>query len=303
MKYAFLYAGQGSQRVGMGLDFYEKFPAAAAMYDRLPEIKRLSHEGPLEELTQTKSTQPAMVLFAAAVTGLLFERGIKPCAAAGLSLGEYSALYASGAISFEELMPLIEYRGQIMQEAAEGIECRMAAVLGLSVREVCEAVEKAQSEGIVDVCNINCPGQVVIGGECAAVDSACEYAKQMGARRCMPLNVSGPFHTRMMENASKLLGEKLKTVQFGKMNIPVYCNLTGRVLQTDIAEALTRQIKEGVMFEQTINQMARAGIDTIVEIGPGKVLSGFVRKTAPQIRIINIETVQDFESAISLLEV
>jgi [acyl-carrier-protein] S-malonyltransferase len=308
MKLGFLYAGQGSQKVGMGKDFYQEFPSFRALYDQISldfDVKQLSFEGPEEQLSQTKYTQPCMVAFAVGVTDLLKEEGIVPSAAAGLSLGEYSALYAAGALDAQTVIPLVAYRGLVMEETTQDIPSKMVAILGGTEQTVQQAVEKGQQVGAVGMANLNCPGQIVIGGEAPAVDAAAEFAKELGVKRCVPLNVSGPFHTSLMAEASELLGQKLKEVNISKPSFSILCNVTGEELAPrpdKIRQNLTLQVKSPVRFQKTIETLDQMGIDTIVEIGPGKVLSGFVKKTAPHISCINIEDVAGFNQAVTLLK-
>ena len=306
MKLAFVYAGQGSQRVGMGKDFYEEFPAFANVFDYAPVhfyMKSLCFEGSLETLSQTRYTQPCMVAFAVGVTDLLAQEGIRPQAAAGLSLGEYSALYAAGVFGRGTAISTVAFRGQAMEQAAAGLECGMTAVLGLDREQLQEACDKASALGVVQVCNYNCPGQLVIGGEKAAVDRAGELAKQFGAKRCMPLKVSGPFHTRLMKPAGDALAAHFQTVDFSPMSLPVYFNCKGGPMEAGdtIPALLERQVQSPVYWEDTIRRMEADGIDTVVEIGPGKTLSGFFKKTAPAIKTYHIDTVADFYSVVSAL--
>ena len=306
MKLAFVYAGQGSQKVGMGKDFYDEFPTFANVFDYAPvdfDLKKLCFEGPEEILSQTRYTQPCMVAFAVGVTDLLAEEGIRPQAAAGLSLGEYSALYAAGVFSRETAISTVAFRGQAMEQAAAGLECGMTAVLGLDRKQLQEACDKASNLGVVQICNYNCPGQLVIGGEKAAVDKAGELAKQFGAKRCMPLKVSGPFHTRLMKPAGDALAAHFKDIDFDPMTLPVYFNCKGGPMEAGdtIPALLERQVQSPVYWEDTIRRMEADGIDAVVEIGPGKTLSGFFKKTAPAIKTYHIDTVVDFYSVVSAL--
>ena len=307
MKLAFVYAGQGSQKVGMGRDFYEQYPAFRCVLDSVPvdfDVKRLCFEGPEEQLSQTRYTQPCMVAFAIGVTDLLFEAGIRPQAAAGLSLGEYSALYAAGVFDRDTALQTVALRGRAMEEAARGLVCGMTAVLGLEREKLQQACDGASSLGVVQICNYNCPGQLVIGGEKAAVDRAGELAKELGAKRCMPLKVSGPFHTALMKPAGDALAEHFRTISFGEMAFPVYFNCKGAPMGEGdtIPALLERQVQSSVYWEDTIRAMEARGIDTIVEIGPGKTLSSFVKKTAPSIKTYNIDTAEDFVKVTAALK-
>ena len=307
MNLAFLYAGQGSQHAGMGQDLYETYPLFRQILDDAPvdfDLKKLCFEGPEDQLSQTRYTQPCMVAFAAGVTALLKERGIVPQAAAGLSLGEYSALQAAGVFTPREAIALAAFRGKAMEEAAQGMESAMYAVLNLDRNTLEEVCRKASEKGPVYLANYNCPGQIVIGGGREGAEEACRLALEAGARRCLPLKVSGPFHTPLMAPAGKALEEHFAGLSFGEMAFPVYFNCLGRpkTAEETIPQLLVRQVQTSVYMEDTIRHMADAGIDTIVEVGPGKALSGFVKKTAPHIRTIPGETAQQLEDAVTLLK-
>ena len=297
---AFVYAGQGSQKVGMGRDLYEAYPAFRAVFDSAPvdfDLKSLCFEGPEERLNRTRYTQPCLLAFAIGVTRLLYDRGIRPQAAAGLSLGEYSALYAAGVLDEKTAIKTVSLRGRAMEEAAGNLSCGMTAVLGLEREKLESACREAAALGTVQICNYNCPGQLVISGGKAAVDRAGELAKELGAKRCMPLRVSGPFHTAQMAPAGEALAAHFLTTALRPMDFPVYFNYKGGPMAPGetIPELLVRQVQSGVLWEDTIRAMERDGVNTVVEIGPGKTLSGFFRKTAPGIRTYSIETAADLE--------
>ena len=307
MKVAFLYAGQGSQHVGMGQDLYEQYPQFREIFDNAQldfDLKKLCFEGPEETLSQTQYTQPCMVAFAAGVTAILRDAGIRPELAAGLSLGEYSALHAAGVFDAQTAISLVAFRGKAMAEAVTGRPCGMAAILQLDRDKLQAACDGASDVGVVEIANYNCPGQLVIAGDAAAVDKASLLAKEAGARRVVPLKVSGPFHTSLMSPAGDALREKFKTVHFGAMDFPVLFNCKGDVMAEGdtIPALLERQVQSSVYMEDTIRRMAEMGVDTIVEIGPGKALSGFVRKTVKEIKTYPVETVKDLEAAIAALK-
>ncbi len=307
MKLAFVYAGQGSQHVGMGKDFYEEFPRFAEVFDHVPvdfDLKELCFDGPEEKLAQTRYTQPCMAAFAVGVTDLLYQEGIRPQLAAGLSLGEYSALYAAGVFSRGTVISTVALRGRAMEEAAAGLDCSMTAVLGLDREKLQQACDGAAELGVVQICNYNCPGQLVIGGEKAAVDKAGELAKELGAKRCMPLKVSGPFHTRLMKPAGDALAAHFKTIDFQPMALPVYFNCLGGPMGAGdtIPTLLEKQVQSSVYWEDTIRRMETDGVDIVVEIGPGKALCGFFKKTAPGIKTYHIDTAADFYSVVSALK-
>ena len=284
MKLAVLYAGQGAQHPGMGKEFYEESPAFRAAFDSAAldfDLHRVCFEDPDGVLNQTEYTQPCMVAFACGVTAVLAEHGVKPDYVAGLSLGEYSALQAAGVFTAKQAIELTAFRGKAMAEAAKGLDCGMTAVLGLDREKLSACCEQAAAAGCVQICNYNCPGQLVIGGDKAAVDKAAELALAAGARRCLPLNVSGPFHTSLMHPAGDALREKCKAVRFAPMQFPVLFNCLGHEMEeTDtIAALLEKQVQSGVRWEVTVRRLAELGVDAAIEIGPGRVLTGFVKKT------------------------
>lgn len=307
MKLAFLYAGQGAQHVGMGRDFYEQFPLFRDVFDAAPvdfDLKKLCFEGPEERLSDTRYTQPCMVAFAAGVTGLLYQAGIRPAMAAGLSLGEYSALTAAGVFDPKTAIELAAFRGKAMAEAVAGRPCGMAAVLHLEREKLQAACDAASGLGVAEIANYNCPGQLVIAGDAAAVEKAGELAREAGARRVVPLKVSGPFHTSLMAPAGDALREKFRTVSFRPMSFPVLFNCKGDVLGAGdtIPGLLERQVQSSVYLEDTIRRMAEHGVDIFVEIGPGKALSGFVRKTVKDVAAYSIDTVEDLNGVLAALK-
>lgn len=303
MKLGFLYAGQGSQHPGMGADLYEAYPAFRQVFDAARaeadfDLKRTCFEDPEGILDRTRCTQPCMVAFAAGLTAVLRERGIVPSAAAGLSLGEYSALHAAGVFDARTAVRLAAFRGKAMEEAAKGRESAMMAVLGLEREPLQAACEAAADLGTAVIANYNCPGQLAIGGDKAAVEKAAALAREKGARRCLPLRVSGPFHTPLMKPAGEALEGYFPGVPFAEPEIPVLFNCLGRERGPgdSIPALLVRQVQSSVYMEDSIRRMAELGLDALVEIGPGRVLSGFVKRTVPGFPVYAVETARDVEA-------
>ena len=310
MKLAFLYAGQGSQHAGMGADLYEASPVFRQVFDQAAEgldfdLKTTCFTDPEGVINQTRYTQPCMVAFAVGVTAMLAAEGIRPEYAAGLSLGEYSALECAGVFDARTAVELVAFRGKAMAKASEGLECGMTAVLMLDRETLQHCCDEAASLGVVQICNYNCPGQLVIGGEKAAVDKASELAKAAGAKRCIPLKVSGPFHTSLMHPAGDALAEKFKTIDFKPMELPVLFNCLGHEMNEgdSIPALLEKQVQSSVYLEDTIRRLAELGVDTVIEVGPGKAISGFVKKTVGSaITCLNIETMADFTAAVAVVK-
>ncbi len=305
MKLAFVYAGQGSQKVGMGEDLYDARAEFRNVMDNLPErLKKLSFTGPMEELTQTENTQPCLVAFACGVTAILRAEGIVPEMAAGLSLGEYSALECAGAMDAKAAVELVSFRGSVMAKAVEGVPCAMSAVLGMDREKLDECCRRANDLGVVQIANYNCPGQLVIGGDKDAVEKASALALEGGAKRVIPLEVSGAFHTPLMKPAELDMARHLENVSFNSLNFPVIFNCTANPLREgeSIAKNLEKQICSGVYFEDSIRYMEAAGIDTVIEIGPGRALSGFIKKTTKAIKCYNIEDVASLEATLTELK-
>lgn len=305
MKLGFLYAGQGSQHPGMGADLYETYPAFRRVFDAAEvdfDLKQVCFSDPDGHLNQTRYTQPCMVAFAAGLTAVLKERGVTADIAAGLSLGEYSALHAAGVFDAKTAVELAAFRGRAMEEATRGVESAMVAVLGLDRAPLQRVCDQAGAEGVVVIANYNCPGQLVIGGEKTAVDRAVVLAKEAGAKRCLPLKVSGPFHTPLMAPAGAALAAYFQQIPFAPPHLPVIFNCLGDVKgEESIPELLVRQVQSSVYMEDSIRKMASMGVDALVEIGPGKALSGFARKIVPELPIYAVETVQDVENVTQIL--
>ena len=288
MKLAVLYVGQGAQHPGMGKEFYEASSAFRAAFDAadLPfDLHRVCFDDPDGVLNQTEYTQPCMVAFACGVSAVLAEQGVKPAYVAGLSLGEYSALEAAGVFTAKQAIELAAYRGKAMADAASGIDCGMTAVLNLDRVPLAECCEQASALGCVQICNYNCPGQLVIGGEKAAVDKAAELAKQAGARRCIPLKVSGPFHTRLMAPAGDALAKRFAAEPFGEMSVPVLFNCLGHEMEeTDtIAALLEKQVQSGVRWEVTVRRLAELGVDAAIVSDIGVLMAA--HRAVPELEL------------------
>lgn len=308
-KTAFLFAGQGSQYIGMGKELFDNFSVSKNTFEEASEslhmdLTKLIFEGKKEELDLTENTQPAIVTMSVAALRALTEYGIIPDVTAGLSLGEYSALTASGVFSLSQVVPLVQKRGRFMQEAVpEGIG-KMNAILGLSEDKVREACEEAKSFGIVEPANFNCPGQIVIGGEIKAVDEAARLAKEKGAMKTLDLSVSAPFHTSMLKPAAERLKSELEPLDLGEINIPVMSNVNADYIKSsaEIKDLLYRQVMNSVLWEQIIRKMITNGIRNFIEIGPGRTLSGFVKKIDRGLNIYNVENIASLEATAKALK-
>lgn len=311
MKLGFLFAGQGAQSVGMGRDLYEEYTEFREVFDSTQldfDIKQCAFDGPEELLNQTRYTQPCMVAFAVGVADILKAQGIIPEYAAGLSLGEYSALYASGVFSREQVLGLVAYRGEVMQAAVTGRDTGMIAVMGLDRENIRQCCSMAQAEfeppyNIAEVANYNTPAQVTVSGDSAVIKRAGELMLENGAKRIVPVAVSGPFHTSLMKPAGDKLAERFKQESFNEMSFPVIFNTTGKELceGEDIKGLLERQVQSSVLFEDSVRYMIDKGVDTFVEIGPGRTLSGFVKKIDRGVSVYNISDVAGLKKTIDEL--
>lgn len=282
-KVAFLFAGQGAQKVGMIRDLYDQYAIIRETFEQAHHILgydiRLLIDQDEAKLNQTSYTQPAILTTSLAIYRLLKSFGIKPDIVAGLSLGEYSALVASGALDFETALRLVAKRGQLMESASPAGSGKMVAIMNTDAKIIEKACEEASSLGIVSPANYNTPQQIVIGGEVAAVDKAVAILKESGVKRMIPLNVSGPFHTALLKSASEELSKVLENISFSNFSIPLVGNTEAQIMKKeDISSLLARQIMEPVRFYDSIAEIQAFGVDHIIEIGPGKVLSGFVKK-------------------------
>jgi len=297
-KIGFVFPGQGAQYVGMGKDFYEQIPVSREMFQLAAkasevDVERICFEEN-EEINITEYTQIAMLATEVAILKAIEETGFQADVTAGLSLGEYGALVAGGVMSPEHVFRVVRQRGILMQEAVPSGGA-MTAVLGLEA-DIIEQICK-DTEGIVSIANYNCPGQIVITGQKEAVDKAAAKLSEAGAKRCIPLKVSGPFHSAMLSEAGDKLGEVLDEVEIKEGRIPYIANVTADYV-TDVSEVkrlLKTQVAASVKWQQTVERMIADGVDTFVEIGPGKTLSGFVKKVNKDVTVVNIEKVEDLE--------
>ena len=293
-KTAFLFAGQGAQKLGMARDLYDQYPIVKETYDQASRVLGYDLRDLIdqdeEKLNQTRYTQPAILTTSVAIYRLLVEKGLQPDMVAGLSLGEYSALVAAGSLDFEDAVALIAKRGQFMETAAPAGTGKMVAVMNTDVALIEEVCEKASDKGYVKPANYNTPAQIVIGGDVAAVDAAVDYLKEAGAKRLIPLNVSGPFHTTLLQPASEKLALELETVDFQEFQIPLVGNTEAKVMEKEqIKSLLARQVMEPVRFYESIDTMKELGLTKVIEIGPGKVLSGFLKKIDKNIEVLAVE--------------
>lgn len=293
--FAFLFPGQGSQSVGMGKSLFEKSLSVQALYKEAAEIlgydiRALCFEGPLEQLNQTEYTQPALLVTSLAAFQLFNDSACKPAAVAGHSLGEYTALVAAGALGFREAVHLVQKRGQYMAEGVAPGSGLVAAVLGLSEADVRKACEEASAVGIVAPANFNSPGQTVIAGEKAAVERAGELAKRYGAKRVLPLPVSVPVHTPLMQLAAEKLKKDIDSLQWSDLKIPLINNVDAKSLYSaeEVRDSLVRQLPSPVRWQETIQTMFQMGITDFIEIGPGKVLTGLVKRIIPEAATWNV---------------
>jgi [acyl-carrier-protein] S-malonyltransferase len=297
-KTAFMFPGQGAQYVGMGKDFYEQIPVCKEMFKLAGEASGLDVEALCfeenEQINITEYTQIAMLAAEVAMLKAVEEKGIRPDVTAGLSLGEYGALVASGVMTPEEVFKIVRKRGIYMQKAVPDGGA-MAAILGLDT----EIIEKicGETPGMVSVANYNCPGQIVITGENGAIQAAITKLTEAGAKRCVPLKVSGPFHSPMLVGAGEKLAKELEAVAVHEIQVPYIANVTADYVRKteDVKPLLEKQVSSSVKWQQTIERMLADGVDTFIEIGPGKTLSGFMRKINRDVKVLNVEKVEDLE--------
>ncbi|HEX8720943.1 MAG TPA: ACP S-malonyltransferase [Pyrinomonadaceae bacterium] len=310
MSLALIFPGQGSQAPGMGRELAEKYAAAREVFEEADEalgiaLSRLCFEGPAEELQLTENTQPAILATSVAALRAAEGEGLpRPDFVAGHSLGEYSALVAAGALSLRDALTVVRKRGRYMQEAVPVGAGAMAAVLGADIETVEAVCEEAAREGeVCSAANINSPGQIVIAGSAAAVERALPALKERGAKRAIPLKVSAPFHCALMLPAQERLAADLDGIEFRDLRVPLVTNVDAAVIRTgaEARAALVRQVSSPVRWRETLELLTREGVGTFVEVGPGKVLSGLVRQTAPDARAANVENAASLGAALAAL--
>lgn len=306
-KLAFIFPGQGAQAVGMGNEFYNKFDVAKKLFDDADEalgysIKNMCFDGPEGDLRLTANTQPAILVVSVIVSEILKSEGVVPSIAGGHSLGEYSALVSAGVLDFKDAVVLVHKRGQFMQEAVPVGEGSMAAIIGLDDQQIIDVCAKI-TDGIVEAVNFNCPGQTVIAGQTAAVESAVEQLKALGAKRSVILPVSAPFHSRLMQSAAEKLAVELDKVKFNDAAFPIAANVNG-ALETDAATIkrnLIEQTAHPVKWIECVNAMRDFGAEVFVEAGPGKTLCGFNRRIDRSIVSLNVENVDSLNQTLETL--
>ena len=306
-KTALLFAGQGAQVVGMGKDLAEKYPAALALFDQANDVlgydlTQICLEGPEDALTQTENAQPGIFLVSWVAFELLKEQApdLNFEATAGLSLGEFTALTAAGTMSFEDALKVVRQRGRFMQEACDATEGGMAAVIGLdeaTTREVCDTAD-------VELANLNCPGQLVISGTTLGIEKACDWAKENGAKRALPLTVAGAYHSRLMESACPKLEAVLREVPLNLPNVPVISNVTAKSHATagEILQRLVDQVTSPVLWEASIRHLMDEGFTRFIELGPGTALTGFMRRIDRDLEIHNVGDCESLEKTVNSLK-
>lgn len=297
-KIAYIFPGQGAQKAGMGKDFYENCALSREIYEKSSQLLGFSMEELCFEendrLDITEYTQAALVTTSVAMLAQIEEMGYTPDVTAGLSLGEYCALVSCKAMTFADAVKVVRQRGILMQEAVPLGQGAMAAVLGMTAEQIDQVVDPIDG---VEVANYNCPGQIVISGKTDAVQTACQALKEAGAKRTVPLKVSGPFHSSMLAGAGKKLGEVLKPVVLTEHSIPYVTNVTASYVEgtEEIKDLLVRQVSSSVRWQQSVENMIAAGVDRFVEIGPGKTLASFVKKISREVSVYNVNTWESLE--------
>ncbi|HLU21937.1 MAG TPA: ACP S-malonyltransferase [Bacillaceae bacterium] len=306
-KIAFVFPGQGSQTVGMGQAIANSNSTAQEVFNTADkrlgyDLSSIMFNGPQEKLTKTYYAQPALLTASIALAQVLREAGIEPDYNAGHSLGEYSALVASGALSFSDAVYAVSKRGELMEEAVPNGEGTMAAVLGLERNILADITESVTKDGFpVQLANLNCPGQIVISGTVAGVEKAGALAKENGAKRVLPLQVSGPFHSSLMKPAAEKFQSVLQELEINEAQIPVIANVTAEPI-SDIEDTLVKQLYSPVLWEDSVEKMIELGVDTFIEVGPGKVLSGLIRKINRDVKTYSVQDPDSCQSVIDTLK-
>ena len=302
MKIGFIFAGQGAQYVGMGKELYDHFPEAKAVYDQAYidiDVKKGCFEGPEDILNETSYAQPCILTTSLAIAKVVEAHGIKPDYVAGLSLGEYSALAYANAMSISDAVKIVRARGQIMSEALPAKTTSMAAVLAMEAKKIQEVIEDIDG---VTIANYNCPGQIAITGYKEAIEVASEKLKEAGAKRVIPLKVSGAFHSPLLEAASQKLKIELGKYDLNVPEIPVVYNISGQEENGNLIDILTKQIKSSVYFYQSLQYMIGQGVEAFIEIGPGKALSAFVKKTDRNIPVYSVDSIESLNKMLGALK-
>ena len=310
MKLGFVFPGQGAQTVGMGKDLYESFEEVRKIYDKAKEVTgidvaKLTFESTEEELSQTKNTQIAILTMSLGILEVLKKNGIDASYSAGLSLGEYAALIYSNIISLEDGLRIIQKRGEYMQSLVPEGSWAMAAVIGLPDEEVERICKEEIKNGFIVPANYNCPGQVAVSGDKVAITELLEKGKELGARKVVELKTSGPFHTEKLKDASDKLREELDKIEINKdFTKKVFKNLDAKeyTKEDDIKDILAKHVMSPVRFSKSVENMINQGVDTFIEIGPGKVLSGFIRKINKEVKVLNIQDKESLENTLKILK-
>ncbi|WCT57538.1 ACP S-malonyltransferase [Paenibacillus kyungheensis] len=303
-KIAFVFPGQGAQKVGMAKDVHDALPQAAQLFKTADQtlgfsISELAFEGPEEQLKQTANTQPALLTASIALLEALKSKNITPDYVAGHSLGEYSALVAANALDFEEAVAIVRARGQFMEQAVPSGQGAMAAVLGAEREPLAALCAEISATGhAVELANVNCPGQIVVSGSVEGVNAVSARVKEIGGKRAIMLEVSGPFHSSLMKSAADQLSERLQSVSFRDATVPVVANVTATTVTTasEIQALLVEQVYSPVLWEDSVRFLINEGVDTFIEIGPGNVLTGLIKKIDKNVRLINISSLESIEA-------
>jgi len=308
-KIAFVFPGQGAQYLGMGEELVNKYEVANKVFNEASlalnqDMKELVFNSSDEELKLTENTQPAILTTSIAILKVLEAEGINPEAVAGLSLGEYSALVASGAMDFSDAVKVVRQRGKFMQNEVPVGKGAMAAILALDKEEVHKACKNASHMGIVETANYNCPGQIVIAGEKDAVKEATSLCKEYGAKKAVLLSVSAPFHTTLLKGAGEKLNGVLKNIEYNDFNIPVVANVDAKIIKKRdyVNDLLVKQVSNPVLWEDSINELIREGYNTFIEVGPGKSLGKFIKRVSKNVEILNVEDLKSLTKTIKKLQ-